>query len=202
MGRLERFPELAAELVRSRWTSLTAGPLAAKHATSTIPIVMIGAGDPVARIRLGLRGQRDRDGGPNAWGRAGSSGRWRRSRHRRATRRPAERTHRPGGAASLQPTSVRRSVRTTGSKPSPGGENRIRAGSSHVPAVCGRRRYSTRASTRAGADSERHLAGSASSFTREGIWSRLIRFSIWKTTRGRIVRCTRMPLPRISSACS
>ena len=64
-----------------------------------------------------------------------------------------------------------------------------------------RQRYSsTSATTRAGADSVFHLAGSAITFTREGIWSRLMRFSIWKTTRGRIVRCTRMPLPRISSA--
>ncbi len=64
-----------------------------------------------------------------------------------------------------------------------------------------RQRYSsTSATTRAGADSVFHLAGSAITFTREGIWSRLMRFSIWKTTRGSIVRCTRMPLPRISSA--
>jgi len=51
-GRLERLPDLAAELVRLKVDIIisagTAGPLAAKHATSTIPIVMIGAGDPVA----------------------------------------------------------------------------------------------------------------------------------------------------------
>ena len=51
-GRLERLPDLAAELVRLKVDIIisagTAGPLAAKHATRTIPIVMIGAGDPVA----------------------------------------------------------------------------------------------------------------------------------------------------------
>jgi putative ABC transport system substrate-binding protein len=51
-GRPERFPDLAAELVRLKVDIIvsagTAGPLAAKRATSTIPIVMIGAGDPVA----------------------------------------------------------------------------------------------------------------------------------------------------------
>src|SRR5688572_16932769 len=51
-GRLERLPDLAAELVRLKVDIIislgTAGPLAAKHATSTIPIVMVGAGDPVA----------------------------------------------------------------------------------------------------------------------------------------------------------
>jgi putative ABC transport system substrate-binding protein len=51
-GRLERLPDLATELVRLKVDIIisagTAGPLAAKHATSTIPIVMIGAGDPVA----------------------------------------------------------------------------------------------------------------------------------------------------------
>jgi putative ABC transport system substrate-binding protein len=51
-GRSERFPDLAAELVRLKVDIIvsagTAGPLAAKRATSTIPIVMIGAGDPVA----------------------------------------------------------------------------------------------------------------------------------------------------------
>ena len=61
---------------------------------------------------------------------------------------------------------------------------------------------SSRAITLAGADSVRHLAGRAITLARDGIWSRLTRFSIWKTTFGRIVRCTRMPLPRISSACS
>jgi ABC-type uncharacterized transport system substrate-binding protein len=51
-GKLERLPDLAAELVRLKVDIIisagTAGPLAAKHATSTIPIVMVGAGDPVA----------------------------------------------------------------------------------------------------------------------------------------------------------
>ncbi|MGH7059642.1 MAG: ABC transporter substrate-binding protein [Stellaceae bacterium] len=50
-GNLQRLPALAAELVRDRvdvigaWMTPTV--LAAKGATATIPIVMIGAGDPV-----------------------------------------------------------------------------------------------------------------------------------------------------------
>ena len=52
-GRSERLPELAAELVRLNVNVIVvAGEpiiLAAKQATSTIPIVMAGAGDPVGR---------------------------------------------------------------------------------------------------------------------------------------------------------
>jgi putative ABC transport system substrate-binding protein len=51
-NRLERLPELAAELVHLNVEVIVAtgtlGPLAAKHATSTIPIVMTAAGDPLA----------------------------------------------------------------------------------------------------------------------------------------------------------
>jgi putative ABC transport system substrate-binding protein len=50
-GRPERFPSLAAELVRLQVDVIVApGPTLAalKQATSTIPIVMTGAGDPVA----------------------------------------------------------------------------------------------------------------------------------------------------------
>src|SRR5712691_2384012 len=50
-NRLELLPELAAELVRLNVdvivASGTLGPLAAKRATSTIPIVMTAAGDPL-----------------------------------------------------------------------------------------------------------------------------------------------------------
>jgi putative tryptophan/tyrosine transport system substrate-binding protein len=50
-NRLERLPELAAELVRLNVSVIVAfgtlAPLAAKRATSTIPIVMADAGDPV-----------------------------------------------------------------------------------------------------------------------------------------------------------
>jgi putative ABC transport system substrate-binding protein len=50
-GHAERFPELAAELVRLRVDCLlvatTPATLAAKHATQTIPIVMLAALDPV-----------------------------------------------------------------------------------------------------------------------------------------------------------
>jgi putative ABC transport system substrate-binding protein len=50
-NRLERLPELAAELVRLNVDVIVAigtlGPLAAKRATTTIPIVMVSAGDPL-----------------------------------------------------------------------------------------------------------------------------------------------------------
>ena len=50
-GRAERLPGLAAELVRLKVDVIVAGgtlgPLAAKHATGTIPIVLSAAGDPV-----------------------------------------------------------------------------------------------------------------------------------------------------------
>src|SRR5215510_8244200 len=50
-GKAERFPELAAELVRLRVDLIlvitTPAALAAKHATQTIPIVMTSAIDPV-----------------------------------------------------------------------------------------------------------------------------------------------------------
>ena len=49
--RPDRLPELVAELVRLDVDVIVAGgtlaPLAAKRATSTIPIVMLGAGDPL-----------------------------------------------------------------------------------------------------------------------------------------------------------
>jgi ABC-type uncharacterized transport system substrate-binding protein len=51
-GKSERLAELAAELVRQRvdliLTGSNQGALAAKKATSTIPIVMVTTGDPVA----------------------------------------------------------------------------------------------------------------------------------------------------------
>jgi putative ABC transport system substrate-binding protein len=51
-GRSERLPSLAAELVRLQVDVIVAsGPTLAvlKQATSTIPVVMLGAGDPVAQ---------------------------------------------------------------------------------------------------------------------------------------------------------
>src|SRR6266481_2347001 len=49
-GRQERLPDLAAELVRLKVDVILAGPtsaaVAAKNATSTIPIVTTSAGDP------------------------------------------------------------------------------------------------------------------------------------------------------------
>jgi putative ABC transport system substrate-binding protein len=51
-GQANRLPDLAAELVRSKVdiivASLTPSVIAARHATSDIPIVMAPAGDPVA----------------------------------------------------------------------------------------------------------------------------------------------------------
>jgi putative tryptophan/tyrosine transport system substrate-binding protein len=51
-GQFERFPALAAELVRLKVEIIVAqgtpAALAAKDATTTIPIVMVGVGDPVA----------------------------------------------------------------------------------------------------------------------------------------------------------
>src|SRR6266849_3343373 len=50
-GQYERLPDLAAELVRLQVDVLlaviTPAALAAKHATTPIPIVMMGVGDPV-----------------------------------------------------------------------------------------------------------------------------------------------------------
>ncbi len=50
-GRVERFPELAAELARLKVDVIVAGPtpagLAAKHVTTTIPIVVVVMADPV-----------------------------------------------------------------------------------------------------------------------------------------------------------
>jgi putative ABC transport system substrate-binding protein len=62
-GKPERYPDLAAELVRLQVDVIVAaGPVlpALKKATSTIPVVMAGAGDPV---RLGLVQSLGRPGG-------------------------------------------------------------------------------------------------------------------------------------------
>ena len=52
-GKMDRLPDVAAELVRLKVdvivTITTPGAEAAKRATSTIPIVMAGSGDPVQR---------------------------------------------------------------------------------------------------------------------------------------------------------
>ncbi len=63
-GKAERLPDLAAELVRLNVdvivTSATPATLAAKNATTTIPIVMAAVGDPVG---AGLVGSLARPGG-------------------------------------------------------------------------------------------------------------------------------------------
>jgi putative tryptophan/tyrosine transport system substrate-binding protein len=63
-GRYERLPQLAAELVRSNVdlivTHATPGSLAAKRATTTIPIVVALIGDPIA---AGLVASLNRPGG-------------------------------------------------------------------------------------------------------------------------------------------
>ena len=85
-GQYERFPDLAAELVRLQVDVLrdvgpTPAALAAKHATTTIPIVMAGVGDPVGS---GLVASLARPGGnvtglasltPNSSGNSWSSSR-------------------------------------------------------------------------------------------------------------------------------
>ena len=63
-GRFDRLPALAAELVRLKPDVIAAGPtppaVAARNATATIPIVMMGVGDPV---EVGLVASLARPGG-------------------------------------------------------------------------------------------------------------------------------------------
>src|SRR5437870_6871233 len=64
-GKLKRFPELAAELVHLKVDAIVAvggtpAAQAAKDATTTIPVVMVGVSDPVA---LGLVASFARPGG-------------------------------------------------------------------------------------------------------------------------------------------
>ena len=62
-GRVDRLPDLAAELVRLKVDVIAAGPTPsamAKNATRTIPVVMLGAAEPV---KLGLIASFARPGG-------------------------------------------------------------------------------------------------------------------------------------------
>ena len=63
-GRFDRLPDLAAELLRLKADVIVAGAtpaaVAAKKATGTIPIVMVGVGDPIG---LGLIASLARPGG-------------------------------------------------------------------------------------------------------------------------------------------
>jgi putative ABC transport system substrate-binding protein len=72
-GRDDRLPELATQLVQLKVDVIAAGPthpaVAAKNATGTIPIVMLGAATPV---ELGLVASLARPGG-NVTGRPGAS---------------------------------------------------------------------------------------------------------------------------------
>jgi putative tryptophan/tyrosine transport system substrate-binding protein len=72
-GRFERLPQLAAELVRLQpdviVAVVTQASLAVRHATRTIPIVMIGVADPVA---AGLVASLARPGG-NVTGTSGAA---------------------------------------------------------------------------------------------------------------------------------
>jgi ABC-type uncharacterized transport system substrate-binding protein len=60
-GRIERFPDLAVELVRLKVDVLvtrgTPASLAAKNATTTIPIVMAAIGEPVGTGMVGSLAQ-------------------------------------------------------------------------------------------------------------------------------------------------
>jgi putative ABC transport system substrate-binding protein len=73
-GRLDRLPDLAAELVRLKVDVIvslgTQGVTAARNATDTIPIVMIGVRDPIA---IGLIASLARPGG-NVTGVSGYAG--------------------------------------------------------------------------------------------------------------------------------
>jgi putative ABC transport system substrate-binding protein len=67
-GRIERFPELAAEMVRLKVdvivTRGTPAALAAKNATTTIPIVMAAIGEPIG---TGMVGSLAQPGGERHW---------------------------------------------------------------------------------------------------------------------------------------
>jgi ABC-type uncharacterized transport system substrate-binding protein len=64
-GRFDRLPDLAAELVRLRADVITAAPapatVAAKNATATIPIVMMGVADPIGQGLVASLARPDRN---------------------------------------------------------------------------------------------------------------------------------------------
>ena len=75
-GRAERFPELAIELVRLGVDLIVArgtpASIAAKNATSTIPVIMASVGDPLLIVESLARPGRNGTGRPGGLGRPGT----------------------------------------------------------------------------------------------------------------------------------
>ena len=108
-GRVDRLPDLAAELVRLKVdlivSSGTQGVTAAKNATETIPIVMIAVRDPVG---TGLIASLARPGG-NVTGVSGTPA-WKSSPNNWSCSR------RPSPRSAVWPSSRTRPMRTTSSR--------------------------------------------------------------------------------------
>ena len=99
-GRSERWPALAAELVRLKVdvivTQGTPATLAAKRATTTIPIVMVGTGDP---LTTGLVASLPQPRGNRHWVHPA----WRRSGHETAGDPERSRTELVSRGLPLEP---------------------------------------------------------------------------------------------------
>jgi hypothetical protein len=109
-GRLDRLPDLAAELVRLKVDIIvsagTQGVTAATNATETIPIVMIGVRDPVG---TGLIASLARPGG-NVTGVSGSAG------LEKSSPNSSSCSRRPSPRPTVWPSSRTRPMRTTSSR--------------------------------------------------------------------------------------